>query len=35
VGVGDRLDGGQVTAIGEGELRYTAGGSNQVLRIGG
>lgn len=35
VSVGDRLDGGQVTAIGEGELRYTAGGSNQILRIGG
>ncbi len=35
VSVGDRLDGGQVTAIGESELRYTDGGRNEVLRIGG
>lgn len=35
VQVGDRLDGGQVSAIGENELRYTSGGRNEVLRIGG
>lgn len=35
VQVGDRLDGGQVSAIGESELRYTSGGRNEVLRIGG
>ena len=35
VSVGDRLDGGRVTAIGEDELRYTKNGRNEVLRIGG
>jgi len=33
--VGDRLDGGEVSAIGENELRYTRNGRNEVLRIGG
>ena len=35
VGVGDRLDGGQVAAIGESELRYVRSGRNEVLEIGG
>ncbi|MCC5987283.1 MAG: hypothetical protein JJT95_06340 [Pararhodobacter sp.] len=35
VGVGDSLDGGQVAAIGDAELRYVRNGRNQVLRIGG
>lgn len=35
VSVGDRLDGGTISAIGETELRYSSGGSNRVLRIGG
>ncbi len=34
VQVGDTLDGGRVSAIGDGELRYVRGGRNQVLRIG-
>ncbi len=33
VRVGERLDGGEVTAIGDGELRYTRRGRNVVLRI--
>ncbi len=33
VRVGENLDGGQVTAIGEDELRYTRRGRNVVLRI--
>lgn len=33
--VGDRIDGGEVSAIGENELRYTVNGRNEVLRIGG
>jgi hypothetical protein len=33
VQVGDRLDGGQVAAIGESELRYVKSGRNLVLRI--
>ncbi|MGY6411358.1 MAG: hypothetical protein ACXIUV_10100 [Alkalilacustris sp.] len=35
VRVGDRLDGGQVAAIGDNELRYVRNGRNTVLRIGG
>ncbi|MCC6001962.1 MAG: hypothetical protein JJU19_14040 [Pararhodobacter sp.] len=35
VAVGDRLDGGQVAAIGDSELRYVRNGRNEVLRIGG
>jgi len=35
VSVGDRLDGGRVTAIGEDELRYSKNGRDEVLRIGG
>ena len=31
--VGDRFDGGQVSAIGESELRYVRGGRDRVLRI--
>lgn len=34
VRVGDRLDGGQVAAIGENELRYIKSGRNHVLTIG-
>lgn len=34
VQVGDRLDGGQVSAIGEDELRYVKNGRNEILRIG-
>lgn len=34
VQVGDRLDGGQVSAIGDDELRYVKNGRNEVLRIG-
>lgn len=34
VRVGDRLDGGQVAAIGDGELRYIKNGQNTVLRVG-
>ncbi|WP_371037850.1 hypothetical protein [Rhodosalinus sp. FB01] len=33
VEVGDRLDGGQVNAIGDAELRYTKNGRNHVLRM--
>ncbi len=33
VEVGDRLDGGRVSAIGEGELRYTKNGRSRVLRM--
>ena len=35
VQVGDRLDGGRVTAIGDTELRYTRRGRNEILEIGG
>jgi hypothetical protein len=31
--VGDRIDGGRVSAIGDSELRYTKGGRNLVLRM--
>jgi hypothetical protein len=31
--VGDRFDGGQVSAIGESELRYVRSGQDRVLRI--
>ena len=34
VQVGDALDGGRVSAIGDTELRYVRSGRNQVLRIG-
>ena len=34
VEVGDRLDGGRVTAIGESELHYAKSGRDQVLEIG-
>jgi hypothetical protein len=34
VRVGDRLDGGQVAAIGDSELRYVKNGRNTVLRVG-
>lgn len=33
VEVGDRLDGGRISAIGENELRYQKGGRNIVLRM--
>lgn len=33
VQVGDRIDGGQVSAIGEDELRYTKGGRSVLLRL--
>jgi hypothetical protein len=33
--VGDRFDGGQVSAIGDSELRYVRGGRDRVLRIAG
>jgi hypothetical protein len=33
VQVGDRIDGGRVSAIGDSELRYTKSGRNVVLRI--
>ncbi|MEO0938502.1 MAG: hypothetical protein AAFY38_10145 [Pseudomonadota bacterium] len=33
VQVGDRIDGGQVSAIGESELRYRKGGRNLVLKM--
>jgi DNA-binding transcriptional regulator YdaS (Cro superfamily) len=33
VTVGDRIDGGRVSAIGQGELRYTKGGRNVVLKM--
>ena len=33
VNVGDRLDGGRVSAIGNAELRYTKGGRNLVLQM--
>jgi hypothetical protein len=33
VSVGDRLDGGQVVAIGQGELRYVKGGKNLSLKM--
>ncbi|MEQ8367752.1 MAG: hypothetical protein RIB61_13685 [Roseicyclus sp.] len=35
VGVGDRLDGGRVAAIGEGSLQYVRGGRNITLEIPG
>ncbi len=31
--VGDRIDGGRVSAIGDGELRYSKGGRNHVLTM--
>ncbi|WP_209425207.1 hypothetical protein [Pararhodobacter sp. SW119] len=34
VQVGDTLDGGRVSAIGDTELRYVRGGRNQILRVG-
>lgn len=33
VEVGDRIDGGRVSAIGDGELRYTKGGRSVVLKM--
>ena len=33
VTVGDRIDGGRVSAIGQSELRYTKGGRNVVLKM--
>ncbi|MHA7875783.1 hypothetical protein [Roseivivax sp.] len=33
VGVGDRLDGGRVSAIGESQLRYVKGGRNMTLEM--
>ena len=33
VQVGDRIDGGRVVAIGDGELRYQKGGRNVTLRV--
>ena len=33
VKVGDRIDGGQIVAIGDSELRYQKGGRNVVLRM--
>ena len=33
VQIGDRIDGGRVSAIGESQLRYTKGGRNVVLRM--
>lgn len=33
VTVGDRIDGGRVAAIGDGELRYVKGGRNVTLRV--
>ncbi|MDP3340863.1 hypothetical protein [Frigidibacter sp.] len=33
VKIGDRIDGGQVTAIGEGQLTYVKGGRTHVLRM--
>lgn len=33
VKIGDRIDGGQVTAIGEGQLTYVKGGRSHVLRM--
>jgi type IV pilus biogenesis protein PilP len=33
VQVGDRVDGGQVAAIGEREVRYVKGGQNHVLSL--
>ncbi len=33
VRVGDRIDGGKVSAIGDSDLRYTKGGRNVVLKI--
>lgn len=33
VKVGDRVDGGQVAAIGDGELRYVKGGRNVTLKV--
>jgi hypothetical protein len=35
VGVGDRIDGGRVSAIGESQLRYVKGGRNLTLEIPG
>ncbi|MFN4100822.1 MAG: hypothetical protein ACK4GT_13680, partial [Pararhodobacter sp.] len=35
VQVGDQLDGGQVAAIGDSELRYVKNGRNELLQIGG
>jgi len=31
--VGDRFDGGRVSAIGDAELRYQKGGRNMVLKM--
>ena len=33
VKVGDKIDGGQIVAIGESELRYQKGGRNVTLKI--
>ena len=33
VEVGDRIDGGKISAIGDSELRYTKGGRNVVLKM--
>jgi Tfp pilus assembly protein PilP len=33
VSVGDRINGGRVSAIGNSELRYTKGGRNVVLQM--
>ncbi|WP_301070126.1 hypothetical protein [Pseudooceanicola sp.] len=33
VKVGDSIDGGRISSIGDGELRYTKGGRNHVLRM--
>jgi hypothetical protein len=33
VKVGDRIDGGRVSAIGENQLRYTKGGRNITLQM--
>ncbi|MGR3320703.1 MAG: hypothetical protein ACU0DK_02095 [Pseudooceanicola sp.] len=33
VQVGDRIDGGRISAIGDGELRYVKGGRNHILRM--
>jgi hypothetical protein len=35
VGVGDRLDGGRVAAIGEASLQYVRNGRNVTLEIPG
>ena len=33
VSIGDRIDGGRVSAIGNSELRYSKGGRNVVLKM--